>query len=341
MSRIGFLEDQSQSIYSWTNAFDRQTYALVGMQGYLHLLNGSMEIVRSTKAWDNMQSAIVRIVGVSDNTNVFLVSGCGGCGFLSTNPNSFASADITRFGNSVDSSNLTVDGDIHGSGNLAALLSLSSISLVDPSREAIVGQVPVGFTGSANCLRISDSNSIVAGSMVCSLYDVRMSHQAKTGVPASVLGTTPEFYGRCFTAIEADGVNSVIAGDSAGGMWLWDVRKNTEPLKSVHSHSGAVLSVSLNEGLVASSGTDGSVSLWSLLTKADGDSHPKKKFKKLAMLETDNIISSTSANLKRMAVEGSGAALCINIEDATNEKHVAYVTDTGLAVLTPISAFYQ
>jgi hypothetical protein len=336
---VGFLEDQSRSVYPWRSAFDGQTYTLAGLKGYMHLLNSDMEIVASTQKISPV-SPIVRLIGVSDNTSVFFATGSGGCGFVSTNPNSFSQSDLKTFGKS----DLTVvDADLHGSGNIAGLLTETQIALLDPQRETALFSIPVGQTGSSNCMRFADPNHVVSGSLIASIFDIRTA-QTKNGFPSSVLFTGSEFSGRAFTAMDSDGNNSVVGGDSAGGMWLWDIRKSGEILKSVHAHSGAVLSFGMSSGQVASSGADGSVSLWSLVDQATTPSfHPKKKLKKILISDpSDGLVLSTSASVKRMAVEGSGAALSVSIEDSAtpDSKHLAYVTDTGLAVLTPLSAFY-
>jgi hypothetical protein len=253
----------------------------------------------------------------------------------------FGKLDTCTVGASKD--HTAIDSDMHRSGYLVSVLFNSRdgghFSLIDTQRDSVIGNIQLGMTGTPNALRFVDSaGQIAVGSMVCSLYDVRTT-QSKEGIPSRVFKTEdPTGGGRSFTALESDGGHTLIAGDSAGGLWLWDIRGTSSgPVKSVHAHSGAVLSIHLCDGIVGSTSTDNSVSLWTI---ADGQSggankgQAKKKHRKLLVEFGEDV-----GRLKRVAVEGNGSALGICIEDSVsgNDRRVAYVTDTGIVALSDVS----
>jgi hypothetical protein len=102
----------------------------------------------------------------------------------------------------------------------------------------------------------------------------------------------------------------------------------------VHAHSGAVLAIHLGNGIVGSTSTDNSVSLWTVAERtvsssASSGGQAKKKHRKLLM-----DLGDVGGKLKRLAVEGNGSALGICVTDSGA---VSYVTDTGVVALGHIS----
>ena len=330
MTIVSFLEDQSTAITTWRNHQGHPS-TVVGVGCDVHLMDENLDIVDTLV--NVASSRIVRLVGMNDNASMFYSAADGSLGFVSTNLGPYKIGKSEQCCSPiVEVGETAVDSDIHRSGHLVTVLlnsvSGGSVALIDTQRDAVIGRIPLGQTGTPNGVRIVDSTTVVTASMVCGLFDIRTA-QSKSGIPSKVLETSNEFTGRCFTAVESDGNGMVVAGDSSGGLWLWDVRSGSTPVKSVHGHAGAVLGLTLSNGVVGSSGTDGSVSVWKIADPASG---PKKKHRKL-MLDLGD-----SAQLKRVAVEGNGAALAVCIEDVVGaDRHVSYVTDTGVVVLSHIA----
>ena len=329
-SVVSFLEDQSSAITSWRPSGHTKALTLVGVGTSLHLMSEELEIIQSVEL--PISSRINRVVGLSDHSSVFYSGTDGSIGFISSssgklgksNPSSSPAAEVNEIG---------VDSDIHRTGHLASVLfnsnSGGSCALIDTQRDSVIGRIPLGHTGTPNSMRIVDTSMMCIASSIVSLYDVRTS-QAKAGAATKVFKCAGA-NGRVFTALESDGGHSVISGDSAGGLWLWDSRKEDSPVKSVHAHAGAVLCLSLGGGVVGSSSTDGSISLWTVLSP---ENQPKKRTRKL-------LLDDSAGPLKRCAIEGAGVATALCVEDATDaERHVSYVTDAGVAVLTQVTDWH-
>jgi hypothetical protein len=333
---IGFLEDQSSAIVSWQSFEDDKAgkfCTMVGVGDDLQLLDDGLEIIDSVSTSTGGQ---INRLALLSTGSCFYSDTKGNVGFVSiSSSGGIGKVDTITAGVSSEDA-ICIDSDIHRSGHLVVNLfntkSGGYFGLIDTQRDAMLGSIPLNSTGTPNAVRLVDSSQVVVGSMICSVFDVRTS-QSKKGVPGMVLETTAVGGGRSFTAIESDGSHSVIAGDSAGGLWLWDVRQSgKEPLKSVHAHSGAVLAIHLANGIVGSTSTDNSVSLWTVAEKfasVGGSGVGKKKHRKLMM-----DLGDVGGKLKRLAVEGNGSALGVCVTDTGG---VSYVTDTGIVALGHIS----
>jgi len=337
---LGFLENQSSAIISWRSPESTGVHTLVGVGSEFHLLGPELDVVATAHGGDGR---INRLVSLSSSSGYFSDSH-GNVGFValsSTNRGEIGRVDLVA--SSATDNGVCIDSDIHRSGHLAACLfntnSGGFFNLLDTQRNSVLGNIPLGETGTPNAIRIVDSSHVAVGSLICSIFDVRTS-QSKKGIPTRVLQTDGAWGGRSFTAIESDGSHTVIAGDSAGGLWLWDMRSDG-PVKSVHAHSGAVLAIHLANGIVGSTSTDNSVSLWTVaepnVSSNEGirSAPTRKKHRKLLL---DLGASDMGGKLKRLAVEGNGAALGICVEDyPSNDRLVSYVTDTGVVGLAHIS----
>ena len=336
---LGFLEDQANAVLTWRNSAGH-SQSLVGVQSSLHLLNQEMDVDHSLDT--KLPGVINRLVSVSEGSSAYFSSSRGVVGFVGLTASGFGKVDTCTAGASKE--HTAIDSDMHRSGYLVSVLFNSRegghFSLVDTQRDSLIGKIQLGMTGTPNALRFVDSaGQIAVGSMVCSLYDVRTS-QCKEGVASRIFQTEdPSGGGRSFTALESDGGHTLIAGDSAGGLWLWDIRGTSSgPVKSVHAHSGAVLSIHLCDGIVGSSSTDNSVSLWTISEAHGGGANKgqqaKKKHRKLLVEFGEDV-----GRLKRVAVEGNGSALGICIEESVSgsDRRVAYVTDTGIVALSDVS----
>ena len=340
---LGFLEDQANAVLVWRDASD-QSNVLVGVGSSLHLLNEELDYVKTVSISDKSPGSVNRLVSMSDGLSAYFSTTRGVVGFVGLSSHAFGKIDeftATRIAHGQDTHrHIAIDSDIHRSGYLVSVLFNTSagghFALIDTQRDALMGQIQLGLTGTPNAIRFVDSaGQIAVGSMVCSLYDVRTS-QSKEGIPSRVFQTNdPSGGGRSFTALESDGGHTLIAGDSAGGLWLWDIRGTSSgPVKSVHAHSGAVLSVHLCDGIVGSTSTDNSVSLWTIADAQEGPSQAKKKHRKLVVEFGEDV-----GRLKRVAVEGNGSALGLCIEESIRgkDRRVAYVTDTGIVALSEVS----
>ena len=340
---LGFLEDQANAILTWRGdgSSSQQSKILVGVGNQFHLMDEELDIVQSVSIDDGQ---INRLVSVSEGagSSAYFSTTLGEVGFVSLSHN--AVGKISSCKSAIISQNIqttAIDSDIHRSGYMASVLfnsrSGGHFSLVDTQRDSLIGTIGLGATGSPNALRFVDSaGQIAVASMVSSLFDVRTT-QSKDGIPSRVFRTGDAAGGgRSFTALESDGGNTLIAGDSAGGLWLWDIRgTSAEPIKSVHAHSGAVLSIHLCDGIVGSTSTDNSVSLWTIAEPPQTTQgvNKTKKHRKLLVEFGEDI-----GRLKRVAVEGNGSALGICIEESVSgkDRRVAYVTDTGIVALSEV-----
>ena len=329
---VSFLEDQTTAITTWRDqsAHTPRPMTLVGVGNRLHLMNADLQIMDSVSL--GTTSRVSRLIGVAGHSSVFFSSADGAMGFVATGHSKLGKVEQSASPTALEG-DTAVDSDIHRSGHLATILfndkTGGSLALVDTQRDSVMGRIPLGQTGTPNGVRIVDNSLIAVGSSIVSIFDVRTS-QSKSGIASKVLAAPSETAGgRVFTSIESDGTNTVIAGDSAGGLWLWDCRQPAAPANSTHAHSGAVLALSLGGGIVGSSATDGSVSLWTI--SADQTLHPRKKSRKILLEE--------SGHLKRSAVQGSGAATALCVEAATPgpERLVAYATDTGVVALASVA----
>jgi hypothetical protein len=329
-SVVSFLEDQSSAVTSWRPSGHSKAFTLAGVGTNLHLLSEDLEIIQSVSL--PIADRITRLVGLSEHSSIFYSGTDGSIGFISCCSGKLGKANPASSPAAVGY-DVGIDSDIHRTGHLASVLfnssSGGSCALIDTQRDSVIGRIPLGQTGTPNAMRIVDTSMMCVASGIVSLYDVRTS-QAKAGSATKVLKCQGAA-GRVFTSIESDGGHSVIGGDSVGGLWLWDTRKEDSPLKSVHAHAGAVLSLSLGGGIVGSSSTDGSISLWTVFSP---EHQPKKRTRKL-------LLDDSTGPLKRCAVEGSGVATAVCIEDATDaERHVSYITDAGVVVLTQVADWH-
>jgi WD40 repeat protein len=328
---VSFLEDQSAAIATWRFPGHSKPLTLAATGSTLHLMSDDLEIIQSLSVGS---SRINRLVGLSGHASVYFSCIDGSMGLVTTSGSRLGKVEQSA-SPSAENGAIAVDSDIHRSGHLASILfntsAGGSFGLVDMQRDAVMGRIPLGQTGTPNAVRIVDNSSVCVASSVVSLFDVRKA-EAKTGTASSVfLTASQEASGRVFTALESDGVQKLIAGDSSGGIWLWDTRKPDSPIKSVHAHAGGVLTISLGGGMVGSSAADGSVSLWTVL--ASEEAHAKKKSRRI-------LLDDSAGPLKRCAVEGSGIATALCVEDghmADSERCVSYVTDVGTVVLASTS----
>ena len=336
---LGFLEDQSSAVLTWRDPTGHSS-TLVGVGCSLHLLNDELDVAQTVSVVKS-DGIINRLVAMSSGTSAYFSTTKGVVGFVGLSHGSLGKIDTCSAG-TTSGNNTAIDSDIHRSGYLVSVLFNTNdgghFALVDTQRDSLIGKIRLGSTGTPNAIRFVDSaGQIAVGSMICSLFDVRTS-QSKEGIPTRIFQTNdPSGGGRSFTALESDGGHTLIAGDSAGGLWLWDIRGTSSgPIKSVHAHSGAVLSVQLCDGIVGSTSTDNSVSLWTI---AEGQregadkSHSKKKHRKILEFGED------IGRLKRVAVEGNGSALGLCIEESVSgrDRRVAYVTDTGIVAVSEVS----
>lgn len=331
---IGFLESPSSAVSTWSSSEACGVLTLVGVEESFHLFNEDLEIIDTGIVPHNATPN--RLVPMAEHSSFFYGATDGSVGFLTVAGDAVGKLECS-FASDRISGESAVDSDIHRSGHLAAVLfngaDRDGFALLDPTRGSKVGKVPLGATGTPNGLRVVDSSQIAVASAIVSLFDVR-TPQSKKGIPAQVL-EAPDTAGRCFTCVDSDGLNFLIAGDSSGGVHFWDVRSPAAPLKAVHAHSAAVLSLSFQAGLLASSSADGSISLWTVVDPAKVNPHKKSRRHLLSELG-----AADSTSLKRCAVEGSGAALGVSIENSSHslsDRHVAYVTDTGVVALARYS----
>lgn len=316
---VGFLEDQSVAVSVWRSVAGSPV-TLAGVGTNLNLYSEDLEVIDTIQ----LDQRIVRLVSVSNHTSSFVACADGSLGFIAT-PGARLGEQLQQAASPAAEQNETaVDADIHKSGHLASVLINSvaggSVALADTQRDALIGKIPLGQTGTPNAVRFVDNSVIAVGSAVVSLFDIR-TPQCKSGVASRLLSTTER--GRIMVALDSDGSGALVGGDSSGGVWLWDCRHSTAAVKNVHAHSAAVLSLSLGGGTVGSTSADGSVSLWTVMA----DQPIRKKSRKLLLDMGD------AGQLKRCAVEGSGSATGISVEDSIGpDKQFAYVTDTGVLV---------
>lgn len=314
-----FLEDQSRAVSVWRERGHKPS-VLGGVGSELQLFSEDLELMDSKNIGDD--SKINRLVVMSNHSSVFFSTQSKKLfGFASLSGSTIGQIDSSNARLEKDSSPV-VDSDIHRSGHLASILDSSSLALIDLQRDSLVGTVPQGKTGVPSGTRIVDASTIAVASSIVSLYDVRTS-ESKSGIANFVLqGGSP---GRTFTAIESDGSNNVIAGDSSGGLFLWDTRQPTCVLKNVHAHSGAVLSLAVGGGTVCSGSADGSVSLWTVVPVEQISSRKKTR----TILSLNNF-TADSGDLRRVAVSGTPTALAIESSSLGDSQVVVYATDTGV-----------
>jgi WD40 repeat protein len=324
---VSFLEDQAValSVLRRTDGHSK-SMTVVGVGDVLNLYSQELDMMDTVSV--STQSRIVRVVNMDSNT-VFFACADGSLGLQVIS----SSGQFGKLEQLASPSSACIDADIHRSGHLASVLSQYSTVLIDTQRDSIMGQIPLGKSGSPNGLRIVDNSLLAVGSAIVSLFDLR-TPQCKSGIPSLVLDV-PDAKGRIFTSIESDGAGSVMAGDSSGGVWLWDCRSgSTAVTKSTHAHSGAVMAMSLGGGILGSASADGSVSLWTVVT--DHAVPVKKKSRKLLL-----DIASDVGGLRRANVQGTGTPVAISVEDSIvpvgTDRRVAYVTDTGVLVLGSLS----
>lgn len=337
---VSFLEDQSVAIAVWRSGHDDKSKPLVlaGVQDCLHLYSEELDVIDTVSVGSNTRISRIVMMG-SDYSSAFFACTDGSLGFQTIGSTQLGKLDQLASPTAETKRDVCIDADIHRTGHLASLLfsgsaSSSSLALIDTQRDSVMGKIPLGQTGTPNGVRIVDNSLLAVGSAVVSLYDLR-APQAKAGIASQVLDCgTSEARGRIYTSIESDGAGTVLAGDSSGGLWLWDARNAGTVVKSVHAHAGAVLSMSLGGGVVGSTSADGSVSLW---TVVNDQALPAKKKSRKLLLD----LGAETGGLKRAGVEGSGAAICISVESLLGfaDKKLAYATETGVLVLSSFSEF--
>jgi WD40 repeat protein len=323
---VGFLEDQASSIALLRDS--SHASVLVAMEDSLNLFSEQLDVMDSV----SVGKRIVRTV-TAGSDNVFFACIDGSLAFQKISQNQFGS--LEQLASPTAQKEVCVDADIHRTGIMAPLLFCSrtsaSMCLVDTQHDAVVGRVPLGQTGTPNAVRVVDNSLIAVGSAIVSILDVR-TDACKSGTANLVL-SNPEAKGRIYTALESDGAGKMVSGDSSGGICLWDLRSENKLIKSVHAHSGAVLSMSLGGGVVGSSSADGSVALWTIVSEQGA---PVKKKSRKLLLELSNEIGG----LKRSGVEGSGAAICVAVDSGDSERRFAYATETGVLVLSSFNDFH-
>ena len=321
---VGFIEDQSVALTVLKRS-DSHSKAVtaVGVGDAINLYSEELDMMDTV----SLSSRVCRLINLDGS--VFFACEDGSLGFQVVS----STGHLGKLEQIASPSDACIDADIHRSGHLASVLCQYSMNLIDTQRDSIMGKIPLGQTGTPNGLRIIDNSLVAIGSAVVSLFDLR-TPQCKSGTASQVLDA-PDARGRIFTSLESDGAGSVIAGDSSGGLWLWDCRNSSSSVtKSVHGHSGAVLSMSLGGGVLGSTSADGSVSLWTIIS--DQAIPAKKKSRKLLL-----DIASDIGGLRRANVLGTGTPVGICVEDSTipvgEDRKVAYVTDTGVLVLGSLS----
>ena len=324
---VTFVEDQSAALALWrTSGGDALTLAAVGPN--LSLFSEELELIESRTLGE---ARIVRLATMSNHASAFVACADGSLGFVGTTGGRLSESLQQVAPATADGvSESALDADIHKSGHLATVLlnstSGGSVVLADTQRDSVIGRIPLGQTGTPNAVRLVDNSVVAVGSAVVSLFDVRTA-QCKAGVASRILTTSEK--GRVCVSLDSDGSGALVGGDSSGAIWLWDTRHSTASVKHVHAHAGAVLSLSLGGGTVASASADGSVSLWTALA----DQPIRKKSRKLLLEMGD------AGQLKRCAVQGSGSATAVCLEDSTSssDRQLAYVTDTGVLVRSSLA----
>jgi WD40 repeat protein len=326
---VAFLEDQSVAVAVVRRTdVGSKSMTLVGVGDVLNLYSQDLDLMDTVSVSTN--SRIVRLINM-DSSSFFFACADGSLGLQVLSSSSGQLGKMEQLASPTGA--VCIDADIHRTGHLASVLSPHSTSLIDTQRDSVMGSIPLGQSGSPNGLRIVDNSLLAIGSAVVSLFDLR-SPQCKSGIASLVLDA-PEARGRIFTSIESDGTGPVMAGDSSGGLWLWDCRNsNSAVTKSTHAHSGAVMGMSLGGGILGSASADGSVSLWTIVNE---QAVPVKKKSRKLLLN----ITSDVGGLRRANVQGTGTPVAISVEDSIvpvgSDRKVVYVTDTGVLVLGSLS----
>ena len=317
-----FLEDQVGAISVWRLG-SQKPLVLAGVGSELHLFSEELDVIETTKPTE-CGGKIIRLVGLSNNSSFFFSTQKGFLGFLSLVG---SAASLGKVELCSHREGAAIDADIHRSGHLSCVLSKDFLALIDMQRDSLMGSIPLGKTGTASGVRIVENSTLAVSSSIVSLFDVRTS-ECKSGIPNIVMeGGNP---GRVFTTLESDHGYSILAGDSSGGVWQWDSRQPSSPVKSMHAHAGAVLSVSVAGSLVGSGAADGTVSIW----RDDNGNQTRRKTRKILIAET----TGGAGDLKRIAVSGTPTAISVEAS-STSDQRIVYATDTGVLGVSSLSDF--
>jgi hypothetical protein len=321
---VTFLEDQAMAITIVPRADPMgKPLVVVGVGNALNLYSQELDMM-DTVAFtaEGKNERIVRLATLGSSRSVFVASSDSSLALQTVTP-SGQLGKLDQLSSPIKEG--CFDADIHRSGHLASVLFESHVALIDTQRDTVIGGIPVGKTGTPNGLRIVENSLVAVGSAVVSLFDLR-TPECKQGTASHILSAV-EAKGRIFTCIESDGVGSVVAGDSSGGLWLWKSGK-PEVEKNVHAHSGAVLGMALGSGVLGSASADGAVALWTVSQETVPSNQAKKKSRKL-LLDMHGI-----NGLRRAVADGTGTPVAVAVEDSVGGD-VAYVTDTGVLVVAP------
>jgi len=307
---VTFLDNQPGALTLSRTIHHAKPLVIAGVGEDLQLFSEDLELLDSKSV---AGSKVIRLSSVSNTASCFFATERGVLGFVALGSSELGSVDSFP-ATSKPNDEKCLDADLHRSGHLASQLFHKSLALIDVQREALVGSVPLGLTGSPSAVRVVDTSLMAVSSSIVSLFDVRTS-DCKSGIASSVLeGGTK---GRIFTALESDAANLIVAGDSSGGLFMWDSRKPCLVLKHMHAHSGAVSTLSIGAGFVCSGGADGSVSTWRVSEEIPSSRKKSRKF----------LDSADSGDLRRVNVSGTPTAVAIDTS------HLVYATDTGVLTI--------
>jgi hypothetical protein len=324
--RVTFLEDQSVAVSVLPRVdVDSKPVIMVGVGNALNLYSETLDMMDTVSL--GTKSKVIRISSISSGS-AFVACADGSLG-LQTITSSGQFGKLQQLASSHEQSRTVkfFDADLHRSGHHACILAEQQMALVDTQRDAVVGNIPLDRSGTCNGLRIVSTSIVAVGSAVMSLYDLR-TPETKEGIPAQILDA-PDSKGRIFSAVESDCLGSVMAGDSSGGLYVWDTRgTDLKPARSTHGHTGGVLGMSLGSGVLGSSAADGSVCLWNIAGDKVHAANPIKKRSRKLLAD----MPAGGPELRRTRAEGSGLPVAISIEDFVGGD-VAYVTDTGVLAL--------